>query len=475
LGPKAGGRWLQLTRTAASRRLAPAALPLAVSFTALLGSLVMAAERAQGAITQPTPIKHVVVIYQENHSFDNVLGKLCVVDDRCDGVTTGKLLDGSPKNLTRADDVVVPADHSKTSQIVSINGGKMNGFGRIAGCEGSKGYPCYTQYSPNQIPNLATLARRFVVSDRTFSMDPIPSWGAHLELVAGQLNGFTGGLPHNTTESAGHKGWGCDSNRDAPWQPTPTAPPQDVPSCVPDYNLNPTTYPYGGAYRPTPVSYVPTIMDRISASGRNWKIYASKGPGPGSYQWAICPTFAECLYTSQRSNMVPSDRVITDAENGNLPNLSLVLPEGSNSQHNYDSMAKGDNWIANVVGAIQSGSDWRSTAVFITYDDCGCFYDHVPPPRPGWGIRVPMVIVSPYAKPGYTDSTAASFASMLAFTEHVFGLPSLANRDATAYDYSHSFNFNRPVMRSPKLTKTRISRRERRYLRAHPADPDDPT
>ena len=86
-------------------------------------------------------------------------------------------------------------------------------------------------------------------------------------------------------------------------------------------------------------------------------------------------------------------------------------------------MLQGDNWIGSVVSAIQHGVQWRSTAIFITYDDCGCFYDHAAPPS-GWGVRVPMVIVSPWAKPGHNDPRRASFSSMLAFTEHIFGLAS---------------------------------------------------
>ena len=430
------------------------------------------AARAEAAITPPTPIEHVVVIYQENHSFDNVLGKLCVIDNRCNGVTRGVIRGGKTKSLTRADDVVVDANHSKRAQVKAIDGGKMDGFDNPDYCPASKGYPCYTQYGPGQIPNLAALARQFVISDRTFSMDPIPSWGAHLELVAGQLDGFTGALPHPTSQSSGLPGWGCDSNRDALWKSSLTAKARYVPSCVPDFDLNPAMYPYGGAYRPTPVKYVPTIMDRMNATGRSWKLYVSdKAP----YGWAICPTFAECLYTSQRSNMVPGEQVATDAMDGDLPNFSIVIPAGSNSQHNGGSMAKGDNWIGSLVGAIQAGPDWTSTAIFITYDDCGCFYDHVAPPERGWGIRVPMVIISPYARPAYTDSHAASFASMLAFTEHVFSLRPLAGRDANAYDYAQSFNFNHAVRRKSDLTHTPISPQERRYLKAHPMDPDDPT
>jgi phospholipase C len=440
---------------------------------ALLASVSLFASPAQAAIIPPTPIQHVVVIYQENHTFDNVLGTLCT-NGRCDGVRTGKLPSGETIPLSRATDIVPGIDHSRSTQKTAINGGTMNGFANIPACTEAKGYQCYTQYYPGQIPNLAALARRFVISDRTFSMDPIASWGAHLELVAAQLDGFTGSLPVRTPATGDLKGWGCDSNRDAAWRATPTAKVQMVPSCVPDFSLNPIQYPYGGAYRPTPVNYVPTIMDRLNQTHRSWRIYASEGPGIGSYGWAICPTFAECLY-KQRSRMVDSERIITDAKNDKLPSLSLVMPEGSNSQHNFDSMAKGDNWIGNVVGAIQGSADWPHTAIFITYDDCGCFYDHVRPPVKRWGLRMPMVIVSPYAKPHYTDSNNATFASMLAFTEHVFGLSPLSARDANAYDYADAFNFNQPVLRTAKMTTSHISKRERQYLEAHPGDPDDPT
>ena len=100
-----------------------------------------------------------------------------------------------------------------------------------------------------------------------------------------------------------------------------------------------------------------------------------------------------------------------------------------------------DDWIGQVVSAIENGPDWNSTAIFSTWDDCGCFYDHVPPPK-GDGVRVPMIIISPYAKPGYTDSTVSTFASMLAFIEHNFGVAPLSNVDAKSYYYTNSFDFS---------------------------------
>ena len=434
---------------------------------------------AQARITGPTPIQHVVIIYQENHSFDNVLGKLCVLDDRCNGATSGKLADGQVMPLRRATDIVPNVEHLSGGQRTAINDGKMDGFSKIGGCGPAMHYQCYTQFHPSQIPNLSALARQFNISDRTFSNSPIGSWGAHLELVAQTLDGFIHQVPNDIPmgqpgQTVG-RGWGCDSNKDVSWQPDPSAPRQLVPSCVPDFSLDPQQYPFGGAYRATPVQHVPTIMDRLDAAALSWRLYASDGPGGTPYGWAICPTFAGCLYTAQHNNQVPTEQVLTDAQAGALPSFSVVLPSNANSQHNKDSMLQGDNWIGKVVGTIQQSVQWPSTAIFITYDDCGCFYDHGPPPT-GWGVRVPMVIVSPWAKHGHVDPRRASFSSMLAFTEHIFGLPPLTNRDAPAYDYQYSFDFTSPPSLAPtRLRYSAIPRWETRWLKKHPADPDDPT
>jgi phospholipase C len=137
-------------------------------------------------------------------------------------------------------------------------------------------------------------------------------------------------------------------------------------------------------------------------------------------------------------------------------------------------MLVGDNWIGQVSGAVMNGPEWQSTALFIAYDDCGCFYDHVPPP-PGFGIRVPMVIVSPYAIAGYTDSTTAPFASMLAYIEHTFGLAPLSSEDANAYDFGNSFNYGQRPVGPIRMTQHHVPGWELRWIRQHPADPNDPT
>ena len=137
-------------------------------------------------------------------------------------------------------------------------------------------------------------------------------------------------------------------------------------------------------------------------------------------------------------------------------------------------MLQGDGWIAEVVNALVAGPQWSSTAVFITWDDCGCFYDHVPPPT-GLGIRVPMLIVSPYAKAGYTDSMNASYASMLAYVEHTFGLAPMSSDDATAYDFSNSFDYSQRPLAPIELHPRPVPAWELAWMARHPADESDPT
>jgi phospholipase C len=414
-----------------------------------------------------TPIKHVVVLFQENNSFDEVLGKWCSQTARCDGATTGKIHTGATISLSTAPDIVPRATHTVGAQRKAIDGGKMDGFDTNSSCGATKNYKCYTQYSPSAIPNLVALANSYVVSDRTFEDNGTASFGAHVSIVAGTQDFFTGDHP------VGHgNGWGCDSGLDAPWYNDPAHMDAQhvimVPACVPK--------PDGtGPYRASPVQYTPTIMDAFQNAGLSWSIDA------GTRAWEVCPTFANCLYNAaEDQHLKGADQILNDAQHGTLPAFSLVIPAVDQSQHNNRSMMAGDNWIGQVVSALQASSQWSSTAVFITYDDCGCFYDHVAPPTSNGhqlGIRVPMVIVSPYTKVGYTDSTNAQFASILTFVEHNWQLPPLSatGDDNVAYDYSNSFDFAAP----PHLARTALRQHalptsSMSWLKAHPVVPGDP-
>jgi phospholipase C len=446
-------------------------IPVVVAILAqvLFGDAAAGSDRVAAA--PAGPIRHIVVIMQENHSFDNVLGRWCYRHHRCDGVVSGKLSSGKLIPLREPSDRVRLVDHGNHAHRRSWHKGAMDGFNRVRGCGAAHHFGCYVQYRRRDIPNFTRLARRFVVADRIFESNGIPSWGSHLELTTGgKLDGFTGknpvhvpGIPRN--------GWGCDSLLDAPWRPAPAAPIQMEPSCIPDQAGN-------GPYRASPVQWVPTIMDRLDAASASWKLYtmlpsmASQGYGIGGYGWAICPTFADCLDTGQAANNVPLFDVLRDASAGTLPNFAIVTPTSKASQHNGYSMLNGDNYIGQIMSALMHGPEWDSTAVIITYDDYGGFYDHVPAPDGTDALRLPFVIVSPWAKPGYTDHTYGSLDSIDAFVEHTFGLQPLTARDATAYDLHNAFDFAQSPQPAVPMTRTPIPRDELRAIRRHPPPAD---
>jgi phospholipase C len=419
-------------------------------------------------------IRHVIVLYQENHSFDNVLGYWCAQTGHCLGMPAKVTLKTGTGTVvvtpTQAPDIVPNVDHSVASQRTAIDGGVMNGWGEVSGCAAPT-YTCVSYYTPTQEPNLINLASHYAISDMTFSEADSPSWGGHLYAVAATNDGFTGDNPGPPTAGPG---WGCDSDMTTIWINPTTHKPQREPSCVPDPSLS---NPNGGAFEPTPVSYVPTIMDRLDAASLPWKVYAttsatpSAGGGP-AYIWATCPYFAECLDTSQRKNLVPTDNVLTDAAKGTLPAFGLVLPSAYSdkisaeaSQHNEFSMAVGDNWIGALTTALENGPEWSSTALFITYDDCGCFYDQVVPgTNPDGsqrGVRVPLVIVSPYAVAGHVDTTPTTFAGILAYVERNFGLPPLGVNDAAAYPFTKAFNYTQVPLAPVRMVQTPVTQAQR--------------
>ena len=407
------------------------------------------------ASAQPTPIRHIVVLYLENHSFDNLLGYWCNhYHGRCpDGgmPSVVRLSDGSLVTPGFTPDRVPRVSHTVAMQAAAIDGGKMDGWQKLHGCDAQSGYACISGYMPGQVPNLAALAHRFAISDRTFSMAQSPSWGGHLFAVMASLDGFQGDNPNPTRGVTLGPGWGCNSNRVTPWKAFGSVY-QLVPSCVPDHSLR---LPNGGAFRPTPARHVPTILDRLRGAGLSWQIFgepnppSSTDPISAGYGWDICPSFAECLYTHQRKNNVPSSTFVRVARTGHLPNFAIVTPGGPDarfSEHNDFSITAGDDWLGQVASAVMNGPQWSSTVLFITWDDCGCFYDQVPPgtnpdgtPQ---GPRVPLVIVSPYAKRGYTDTNATTFAGILAYTEHTFGLTPLGVNDQQAYPFTNAFDYH---------------------------------
>jgi phospholipase C len=402
-----------------------------------------------------------VVLNQENHTFDNELGYWCDANPgRCTGMpATVTLSDGTVVTPGTTPDIVPDEDHSISGQTTAIDGGKMDGWQKISGC-GAPGYSCISGYQPAAVPNLTALAGTYAIEDRAFTMADSPSWGGHLNEVAGTTDGFTGNNPFTGGHAAG-PGWGCDSFLVAQMLPVNGSTPPPQPSCVPDFSLG---LPNGGAWEPTIAKHVPTIMDEADAAGISWKIYAQPsalGSKQGGYIWSTCPSFADCLDTSQDQNLVHSGQFFTDAAAGTLPAISFIMPAGdgnqASSQHNSQSNAAGDNWIGKIANAALTGPEAASTVLIVTYDDCGCFYDQVPPPLAPdgrqMGPRVPFIVTGAFVKPGFTDSTPTSnTGSILAFIESVFGLPALGVNDAGAYNLSGMFNFTQAPQQLPRMT-----------------------
>jgi hypothetical protein len=415
----------------------------------------------------------------------------------------GTLQSGASIALSSEPNGGLNVNHSIHGQQVAIDGGKMDGFSKTGGCtsQSHPAYGCYTQFDPlggtcgasqssTCIPNIVQWARKYAISDQTFEFRATPSWAGHMVLGDATIESFAGDNPGGKPAgiTATHSGWGCDSGNLTHWQVTAQNTVK-VPACVPDSSgsMGPvwdgTSYGSG-----THARYVPTIFDRLDGAGRSWNIYGGGGRVTGSttpdgYKWTICPTFWECLGSSQIRNLVPVSQLATDAAAGRLPAVSFVTPHRTESMHQPTAASVGDNWLAkSVIGPIMQGPDWSSTAIFLTWDDCGCFYDPVAPPSPEWGIRVPLQIISPYARPGFTDSTPATFVSMLAFIEHTFGLAPLnpcattggsgctddavGLRGAPTYDFMNAFDFSQTPLGGTRPIHTPLDAFDRRHLAA---------
>jgi phospholipase C len=490
--------------------LRPGKIILAVGLVAL-ASCTSQKEGLSGPATA-WPIRHVVIIDMENQSFDAILGKFCAeqaagqlvragTNDACDGATVGTLSSGAKLALTIEPDHGLTINHGYANQIAAIDGGKMDGFDKISpGClpTSSPAYGCFAQFDPLKgacgtagtstcIPNAVVLAKRYAVSDRMFELRATPSWAGHMVLGSATIERFVGELPYKSPlwTSGMPNDWGCDSGFWGPWLENGVQ--INVPPCIPDAKGSLGPIWDGTSYAKQPHAYyVPTIFDRLDKTGLSWKIYQDQP------LWSICPTFQECL-DSQTSHVNATSQLLTDTTNHGLPAVSWVIPKGTVSEHQPQSVSMGDAWLGQIVSEIQNDSaDWPTTAVFITWDDCGCFYDHVNPLvfSPKWGVRVPLLAVSPYARTGFTDHTPATFASLLTFIERNFSIPPL-NPCATdpdpacsddvvgatgtpAYDLSGMFDFSQtPILAPPGLvTSVHLSQATGQYLAAHSVQND---
>ncbi len=139
--------------------------------------------------------------------------------------------------------------------------------------------------------------------------------------------------------------------------------------------------------------------------------------------WNPLPGFDTVKNDNQLGNIQTVENFYKAAKNGSLPAVSWVVPNGKYSEHPPSLISDGQTYVTNLVNAVMQGPDWNSTAIFLAWDDWGGFYDHVVPPvvdQNGYGLRVPGIVISPYAKQGFIDHQTLSFDAYLKFIEDDF-------------------------------------------------------
>lgn len=382
------------------------------------------------------PIKRVIFVIKENRTFDHIFGRF----PGADGATTG-MWHGREVPLGPVPDDMRDIPHSWDDSIAAANGGAMDAF--IEPVELSDdpvlaqkqlGW-AYTQFRPEDIPNLWHLAEQYVLADNFFAS----SWGAsfpnHLFAIAATAGGARDApkppdlsLLEDLLDSGLAKTWGCDAPEgylvevfDAEGESV------KVPACF-DFL---------------------TEGDLLDRAGIPWAYYAARNTQYG-YIWSAYSAIRRYREDPERwaSRIRPVDDIFDDIERGVLPPVTWITPRGPESDHpGGNSWCNGYNWTTRLINAVMASEDWASTAIFLTWDDYGGFYDHAAPPQvdaDGFGIRVPFLTISPYALRGAIDSNLGEFSSVLRFIEDNWGLTQLTQRDRDAHNLSTHFDFTQP-------------------------------
>jgi phospholipase C len=252
------------------------------------------------------------------------------------------------------------------------------------------------------------------------------SFTAHLDLIAG-----TTLLSPNLAEADNPSAqpWDCDA---------------PVGTTTNTWNSN---RGYGNGTGPFPCfTQFSTMADTLDAAGVSWKYYCPEPSDYGAKLWTSFGAIKSIRYGADWSKVVtPQTNVLTDIASGALPAVSWVIPDWLDSDHPGNQSGTGPSWVASVVNAVGQSPYWKSTAIVVLWDDWGGWYDHDVPPQLdflGLGYRVPMLVISPYAKKGYVDHTQFEFGSILKFQENVFSLPSLGFTDQRATGLSDAFDFS---------------------------------
>jgi len=390
-------------RTGTPARLTFAAVMLLAGAGSLLTVIGARVPRSQGSappvsVTKSTvsPIKHIVILIKENHSFDNLFGQLSGVNGSRTANVFGRIIQ-MPQT---PDSLEADITHSGPEAVRAVDGGKMDGFSKEGSAVQDHEDVADSQYTQQEIPDYFDYASTYAIADDFFSTVLGGSFSNHLVLISGQSA--------NTIDSPsikkGPKAWGCDSGS------TTTVP----------------VLANGKVKRVFPCFNMQTLADEANAAHLPWKYYAAPR-GTLGYIWSSFDAVKHIRYSPQwKKNVVNVNDFTKDVSDGKLPSLSWVTPEAKVSDHPPYSICAGQNWTVQQINAVMNSKYWDNTVVLLTWDDYGGFYDHVAPPDEGLyalGPRVPLIAISAYSRPRFVSTVQYDFRSIEKFVEETFNLP----------------------------------------------------
>jgi phospholipase C len=389
----------------------------------------------------PTPIKHVIIVVKENHTFDNYFGTFPGADGTLTstGANVCQTSTGAIACPHAQDTAAHDLCHAHACALANWNGGRMDGWSNPGGSD-TGDHMAFAQYLESDIPNYWAYARHFTLGDHFFANQLGPSFPGHLFTVAAQAAWALGNPPDDlpfkivgTTFLGPHPYWGCDE-----WQgdtvsvllkgitPAQVRPCFDIPS-------------------------VPDVLPR----GFDWRFYGTNFDGLFPEVWSAFNAISPIRNApKQWAKVVLTDEFNRDVDHHTLPAVSWLVSQDQFSEHPstlvaglnlpIGSVCEGENWTVGFVNRIMRSDYWDSTAIFITMDDFGGYYDHIAPPRQyggsraapyGLGFRLPLIVVSPFARSGFVFREVSEQASLARFIERAFGSAhTLSDMDPAAQD-----------------------------------------
>lgn len=410
----------------------PFVILLACLLMAGCGVAVLSSGSAATRSSEPSPIRHVVFLIKENHSFDNMFARFPGADGTTVAHEGSRVVKLGVTPYPTTPDMV----HSTDALKMAVNHGRMNQFYRIPKAVQNGHDYADTAYVQSEIPNYWAYASHFTLADHFFSSVLASSFPNHLVTITSVPLHIDG----NPVESSYNpRSWGCDG-----------AAGTRVDELIDGFHR-----------QIKPCFNARTVADEAQAHNVSWRYYAAPR-GHIGYIWSTLDSIRHIRYSSLWStHVLPEQHFISDVAHGKLAAITWLTPDLVVSDHPPVSECSSENWTVEQINAIMKSKFWKSTLIVLTWDDFGGFYDHVPPPHIGqnmYGPRVPAIFISPYARLHFIDHTQYSFDSVLKFIEDRFGLGHLSSLDANAKSIGDALDYSqkpsKPLVLQPRNCAT---------------------